>query len=254
MTKGMKLAHLRTRKDCGACSHRLDCLIGMAARERGDHSERTHNVWQQVYERGDHLYHPGAPLSSLFVIRSGVVKTCLQTEEGTEQVIGFHLAGDIVGLDAIAHEAYTRSAVAVDTTSACALPFSDLTRMCRELPDLQREMMRQMSQTIMDGARFQVMLTTRHADERVAGFLLDIAGWHGDHGFSPMEFNLPMSRADIANYLNIKPETISRILSRFQHDGLLSMDRKRFRILDRIALARQAGRPLNRTDAVDTRM
>ena len=126
--------------------------------------------------------------------------------------------------------------------------------MCREFPDLQREMMRQMSQAILDGARFQVMLTTKHADERVAGFLLDIADWHGDHGYSPAEFTLPMSRADIANFLNIKPETISRILSRFQQRGLLSMERKQFRILDRDAIVRQAGRSAQFRPPVQNRM
>ncbi|MEA3412039.1 MAG: helix-turn-helix domain-containing protein [Pseudomonadota bacterium] len=229
-------------------------MIGKFANSRDGNHAAQHGIWQQVYERGDNLYLPGEPLSSLFVIRAGVIKTCLQTEDGAEQIIGFHMAGDIVGLDAIAGETYTRSATAVDTTTACALPFSDIAQMCRELPGLQREMMRQMSQTIMDGARFQVMLTTKHANERVAAFLLDIADWHGHHGYSSSEFNMPMSRADIANYLNIKPETISRILSRFQNSGLLSMNRKQFRILDREALSRQAGKPRGENIQLENRM
>jgi len=254
MTNGRKLTHLRSRKDCGFYSHRNDCLIGMLLDIRDADHAAQHGIRQQVYERGDNLYLPGEPLSSLFVIRSGVVKTCLQAEDGSEQIIGFHMAGDVVGFDAIAQEAYTRSATAVDTTSACSLPFTYIAQMCRVLPDLQREMMRQMSQAIMDGARFQVMLTTKHADERVAEFLLSVADWHGHHGYSSAEFTLPMSRSDIANYLNIKPETISRILSRFQQAGMLSMARKQFRILDRDAMSRQAGRLSNVRAPVEYRM
>jgi CRP/FNR family transcriptional regulator len=199
------------------------------------------NVWHQVYKRGEALFRVGEPFRSIGILRSGAVKTFLQRDDGSEQVLDFLLPGDILGLDAIAAGQYMRNAVALDTTSACLVPYEGVDEISSHFPALRREMMRQMSLGLVRDARVHMLLTMRTADQRLAAFLLDLSRWYRAHGFSAREFQLPMPRADIANYLNIKPETLSRALTRMQNDGLIHVERRRLLILDPEALRATAG-------------
>lgn len=201
------------------------------------------NVWHQVYKRGEALFRVGEPFRSLGILRSGAVKTFLQRDDGSEQVLDFLLPGDILGLDAIAAGQHMRNAVALDTTSACLVPYDGIDEIASRYPALRREMMRQMSLGLVRDARVHMLLTMRTADQRLAAFLLDLSDWYSAHGFSAREFHLPMPRADIANYLNIKPETLSRALTRMQNDGLIHAERRRLRILDPEALRARTGEP-----------
>ncbi len=189
-------------------------------------------VWHQVYKRGEALFRVGEAFVSIGILRSGAVKTYLQREDGSEQVLSFLMPGDILGLDAIASGRHMRNAVALDTTSACMVPFEGIDELCNTMPALRREMMRQMSLGLVRDARIHMLLTMRTADQRLAAFLLDLSRWFGARGFSAREFQLPMPRADIANYLNIKPETLSRALTRMQNEGLIRAERRRLLILD----------------------
>ncbi len=206
--------------------------MALLAGSSASHSPTGLNVWHQVYKRGEALYRVGEPFVSIGILHSGAVKTYLQRDDGSEQVLDFLLPGDILGLDAIASRRQMRNAVALDTTSACVVPFEGIEELCNRMPALRREMMRQMSLGLVRDARVHMLLTMRTADQRLSAFLLDLSRWYGSHGFSAREFQLPMPRSDIANYLNIKPETLSRALTRMQNDGLIRAERRRLVILD----------------------
>jgi CRP/FNR family transcriptional regulator len=144
------------------------------------------------------------------------MKTCVPTADGHEQILGFHLPGELVGLDALENENHVCGAVALETVHVCELPLAQLETMCHRLP----------------GHAMLLLLGKRSAQERLATFLLSLAVRFRQRGFSEKEFGLSMPRDDIANYLGLARETVSRLLSRFQTDGLLSVQRRRVRIHD----------------------
>ena len=191
--------------------------------------------------RGDHLFRIGAPFQSLFAVRSGSLKTYATSEEGQEQVMGFHLPGELVGLDAIADGFHPLAARALETTSVCEIPFKDLETLSVQLPGLQRQLLRVMSQEIRDDEQNMVILGQKSAEERLASFLIGLSDRFRRRGFSATQFNLSMSRSDIGNYLGLAVETVSRLFTRFQEEGILEANRKHIRILDLARLTGLAG-------------
>ena len=147
--------------------------------------------------------------------------------------MGFHLPGELVGLDAIADGHHPLAAKALETTSLCEIPFSDLETLSRQLPSLQRQLLRVMSQEIRDDEQNMVTLAQKSAEERLASFLVGLSGRFRRRGFSENQFNLSMSRSDIGNYLGLALETVSRLFTRFQNEGLLRVDRKHIELLNR---------------------
>jgi CRP/FNR family transcriptional regulator len=216
---------------CSECSLSRLCLpMGLDA---GD-LEKLDAVLRRPrpLRRGDHLFRSGDTLRSLFAVRSGSLKTYTPCEDGSEQVIGFHLPGELIGLDAIGHERHVCSARVLETTSLCEIPFDKIYDLSRELPSLQRHFFRLMSRELARDESMLLLLGKATAEERLATFLLNISQRFKARGFSEREFNLSMSRHDIGNYLGLAVETVSRIFSRFQDDGLLSVHRKNIRIHD----------------------
>jgi CRP/FNR family transcriptional regulator, anaerobic regulatory protein len=191
--------------------------------------------------RGDHLFRIGDPFQSLYAVRSGSLKTYATSEDGQEQVMGFHLPGELVGLDAIADGHHPLAAKALETTSVCEIPFGELETLSNQLPTLQHQLLRVMSQEIRDDEQNMVTLGQKSAEERLASFLIGISGRFGRRGFSENQFNLSMSRSDIGNYLGLALETVSRLFTRFQNEGLLHVDRKHIELLDRERLCMFAG-------------
>jgi len=183
--------------------------------------------------RGDHLFRVGDTFQSLYAVRSGSLKTYATSEDGQEQVMGFHLPGELVGLDAIAEGHHPLAAKALETTSICEIPFGDLETLSTELPGLQHQLLRVMSQEIRDDEQNMVVLGQKSAEERLAAFLIGLSGRFRRRGFSANQFNLSMSRSDIGNYLGLALETVSRLFTRFQNEGLLRVDRKHIELLDR---------------------
>jgi CRP/FNR family transcriptional regulator len=182
--------------------------------------------------RGDHLFRVGDSFQSLYAIRSGSLKTYATSEDGQEQVMGFHLPGELVGLDAIADGNHPLAAKALETTSVCEIPFDDLESLSTRLPDLQRQLLRVMSQEIREDEQNMVILGQKSAEERLAAFLIGLSDRFRRRGFSATQFNLSMSRSDIGNYLGLALETVSRLFTRFQNEGLLRVDRKHIELLD----------------------
>lgn len=188
-------------------------------------------------QRGEHIFRSGDAFRSVAAVRSGCFKSYVINTDGEEQVLGFHLPGEIIGLDAVHAGSHMASVMALDTSAVCALNFESVSEMARMLPELQAELFRVMSQQIAELEANSGDLT---ADERIARFLVSLAHRFSRRGYSSTEFNLSMSRRDIASHLRLATETVSRVLARFQDAGVVRVNRKHIVILDNERLAEQA--------------
>ncbi|MCW8889501.1 MAG: fumarate/nitrate reduction transcriptional regulator Fnr [Sedimenticola sp.] len=182
--------------------------------------------------RGDHLFRQGDTFQYIYVVKTGTVKTFDPGEDGSEQVLGFHLPGELIGLDAIETGKHHCSAKILETTAVCEIPFSKLEALSSTLPSLQHQMYRLLSREIGHDEDMLTLLGKRNAEERLASFLLSLSGRFQRRGFSPSDFYLSMSRHEIGNYLGLAVETVSRLFTRFQDDGLLIVERKHIQLLD----------------------
>ena len=216
---------------CGDCSLTDLCLPhGMNGQDMDklDKIVRRH----QPYQPGQHVYRAGDHSSSLFAVRSGALKSYCTTEDGDEQVLGFTLPGEIVGLDGMSDGAYASSSITLETASICEMPYEALEDLCQSLPGLNRQMMRVVSKEITTDQGMLLLLGKRTAEERLAAFILSLSSRYESRGLSRQTFNLPMSRQDIGNYLGLAIETVSRLFASFQKHGLLSVNRREIVILD----------------------
>jgi len=183
-------------------------------------------------KRGEHLFRIGDPFQAIYAVRSGSIKTYIPTEDGYEQVIGFHLPGELVGLDAISSENHPCAGKALETTSVCEIPFDRLEELSERIPSLRHQLLKIMSREILHEQSLLMLLGKKNAEERLASLLVSLSSRYQQRGFSPTEFNLSMSRNDIGNYLGLVVETVSRLFTRFQEEGLLTVQRKHICILD----------------------
>lgn len=188
------------------------------------------------HHRNDYLFREGDRLRGIYAVKTGSIKTFISREDGTEQVLGFHLPGEIIGLDAIESGIHGCTAKVLETTAVCLIPYEQLEDLSREIPSLQHQMYRLMSREISNESNMLILLGKRNADERLATFLLSLSNRYRQRGFSPTEFNLSMSRNEIGNYLGLAVETVSRLFTRFQEDGILRVERKHVEVLDFDAL------------------
>ncbi|UVE19330.1 fumarate/nitrate reduction transcriptional regulator Fnr [Pseudomonas sp. LS44] len=192
-------------------------------------------------KKGEFLFRQGDTFNSVFAVRAGSLKTFSLSDEGTEQLTGFHLPSELVGLSGMDSEQYPVSAQALETTSVCEIPFERLDSLAAELPQLRRQLMRVMSREIRDDQQMMLLLSKKTADERIATFLVNLSARFRARGFSANQFRLAMSRNEIGNYLGLAVETVSRVFTRFQQNGLISATGKEVQILDPIELCAQAG-------------
>jgi len=179
---------------------------------------------------GEHVFREGDPFEAIAAVRAGTVKTYVIDRDGHEQVLGFHLPGEVIGLNAIDGDRYPCNAVALDTVMLCRFSFPRISVLAARLPGLQQHLFRLMSRDI---GRASLLAGDYSADQRMAAFLVELSRRLAARGFSPDRFQLTMARTDIANYLRLAPETVSRVLKRFQDDGLLQVDRRELELLDR---------------------
>lgn len=188
--------------------------------------------------RGGLLFHEGARFDAVYAVRSGAIKTCTTTSTGEEQVTGFYLPGEIVGLDSIGNESgnYGSTAIALETTAVCSIPFASLELLSRRLPGLQHHMFRLMSAEIRGDRQVMQLVGKRPAEERIATLLLSLSARYKRRRLSENRLHLPMSRSDIGNHLGLALETVSRVFTRFQNLGVLAVDGRNVEILDRVRL------------------
>ncbi len=182
--------------------------------------------------KDDYVYHSGNPFHSIFAVRSGAIKTYAVDSDGHEQVTGFHLPGEIFGIDGIGQESHRNTAVALETSSVCEIPFNRLSELSIALPTLQKRLFALMGMEVNENQELITLLSKKSAEERVATLLLNLSARNHARKLSSIAFRLPMSRSDIGNYLGLTLETVSRVFSRFQKTKLLSVDKKEIEILD----------------------
>ncbi|WP_172147399.1 fumarate/nitrate reduction transcriptional regulator Fnr [Pseudomonas tumuqii] len=192
-------------------------------------------------KKGEFLFRQGDVFGSVFAVRSGALKTFSLSDGGEEQITGFHLPSELVGLSGMDTETYPVSAQALETTSVCEIPFERLDELSILLPQLRRQLMRVMSREIRDDQQMMLLLSKKTADERIATFLVNLSARFRARGFSPNQFRLAMSRNEIGNYLGLAVETVSRVFTRFQQNQLLEAEGKSVHILDPIELCALAG-------------
>jgi CRP/FNR family transcriptional regulator len=165
-------------------------------------------------------------------VRSGCVKTVTESANGDEQIVGFHLAGELLGLDGFADGEHTCNALALETSSVCELPLDQLEDLCKAMPSLQRQMRRIMGKEVSAEHKQLLLLGKMNSEERLASFLLGLSARMQERNWKVDEFNLSMPRQDIANYLGMAVETVSRLFASFQNEKIIAVDRRHITILD----------------------
>jgi CRP/FNR family transcriptional regulator len=200
--------------------------------EQLDHMVST----RRAVTRGEALFRTGEPFTALYAVRTGFFKTCVGSEDGRDQVTGFQMAGELLGLDGIGTERHTCDAVALEDSQVCVIPFHQLEDLSREFSDLQRQLHRVMSREIVRDHGVMLLLGSMRAEERLAAFLLNLTQRLKSRGFSASELILRMTREEIGSYLGLKLETVSRAFSKLQDDGALEVKQRQIRILDPAAL------------------
>lgn len=220
---------------CSNCNLRELCMpVGLSPQElaRIDDVVAT----RRRVKRGATLFRNGEIFESLFAIRTGFFKTCITSGDGRDQVTGFQMAGEIIGLDGIVSDRHTCDAVALEDAEVCVMPFNRIGELAREINGLQHHLHRIMSREIVREHGVMLLLGSMRAEERVAAFLLNLAQRLHARGFSGSELVLRMTREEIGSYLGMKLETVSRTFSKFADDGVIEVRQRHVRILDISAL------------------
>jgi len=228
-----------TRKHglCSTCQSHDRCLSATLHSTSGSPVDDLVTVRRRL-RKGDAMYRAGDRFSALYVIRSGSCKTVLLDEHGQEQIVGYHMAGDIVGIDGIGTDHHECEAKMLEDTEVCSLPFEELERLARDDEVLQQNVHRLLAREIARARRLMLLLGTMRAEQRLAVFLLDLSERYLARGYSSCEFVLRMTREEIGSYLGLKLETVSRLLSRLVDEGLIRAEGRSIKLLDRMALRR----------------
>ncbi len=190
-------------------------------------------------QKSETLFYAGEKLSSIYAIRKGTVKTFNITQDGEEQITGFHQAGELLGIDALARKKHNSFATALECTEVCAMPYETLDQLATEIPQLHSKLMSVMSQEISRQYDLMMNLNQRTADQKLAGFLINLGLNNSNQSGS--DINLNMTRSEIGNYLGLALETVSRIFSKFKQQEVISLNCKKVRILDLDKLYKIAG-------------
>jgi CRP/FNR family transcriptional regulator len=215
---------------CSNCNLRELCLpVGLSS----DEVERLDQVVasRRKIKKGEALYHSGEAFTSLYAIRTGFFKTCLTTDDGREQITGFQMAGEIMGLDGISTERHNCDALALEDAEVCVMPFGMVEELSREITGLQRHVHKIMSREIVRENSIMMLLGNMRAEERLAAFLLNLLQRQQARGFSCTEMVLRMSREEIGVYLGLKLETVSRTFSKFVDDGLIEVKQRHIKVI-----------------------
>lgn len=220
---------------CSNCNLRELCMpVGLNDQDMQRIDEVV--ATRRKVPRGENLFRNGDPFSALFAIRTGFFKTCVSSEDGRDQVTGFQMAGEIIGLDGIVSDHHTCDAVALEDAEVCVMPFDRIEELSREIKSLQHHVHKIMSREIVREHGVMLLLGSMRAEERLAAFLLNLVQRLHARGFSQSELILRMTREEIGSYLGLKLETVSRTFSKFVDDGIVEVKQRYVRILDTDAL------------------
>lgn len=220
---------------CSNCNLRELCMpVGLSPAELRRVDELVAS--RRSIKRGGTLFHAGESFSALYAVRIGFFKTSLTTEDGRDQVTGFQMAGEIIGLDGIVNDRHTCDATALEDAEVCVMPFDRIEDISREVGALQKHVHRIMSREIVREHGVMLLLGSMRAEERLAAFLLNLVQRLQARGFSRSELILRMTREEIGSYLGMKLETVSRTFSRFADEGIIEVKQRHIHILDGEAL------------------
>jgi len=220
---------------CSNCNLRELCMpMGLtdADMQRIDEVVAT----RRKVPKGENLFHNGEKFNALYAIRTGFFKTCVSSEDGRDQVTGFQMAGEVIGLDGIVSDRHTCDAVALEDAEVCVMPFDRIEELSREVNALQHHVHKIMSREIVREHGVMLMLGSMRAEERLAAFLLNLVQRLHARGFSQSELVLRMTREEIGSYLGLKLETVSRTFSKFADEKIIEVKQRHVRILNTDAL------------------
>jgi len=251
MSDAVVLDLARLRRSCSQCTLRQLCLPAGIGAEDIDRLDRIVKRRRAIAPR-ERLFSAGSELKTLYVAREGSFKTVALSEDGQQQVIGFHLPGELMGLDALGAGRHRCDAEALEQAAVCEVPLDDLERVAAEVPGLQHQLLRVIGGSMGRDQDHMEMLGRRQASERVLLFLHGLAERYRALGHPEGLLVLSMSREDIANYLGLVIETVSRTFTRLQEDGVIAVRGRQVRVLDAVrfaALAHEAVAVGSRTQA-----
>jgi CRP/FNR family transcriptional regulator len=220
---------------CSNCNMRELCMpVGLSDHEL----QRIDDLIgaRRKVKRNETLFRNGEKFSSLYAIRTGFFKTSMATEDGRDQVTGFQMAGEVIGLDGIVNDYHSCDAIALEDAEVCVMPFDKIEELSREVNSLQHHVHKIMSREIVREHGVMLLLGSMRAEERLAAFLLNLVQRLHARGFSQSELVLRMTREEIGSYLGLKLETVSRTFSKFVEDGTVEVKQRHVRILDTEAL------------------
>jgi len=236
-----RISSAESPNKCSTCVLGQFCLpVGLSA---DDANKIDTLVTERVrLKKGDSLYRQGEPLTAVYGIKFGTLKTEYALPDGREQITGFHLPGEMLGLDGIGENHYQSNAVALEDSEACVVRFSDFESLARQIPSLQHQFHRILSRELTQDQRHLLSLGCLRAEERLASFLLNLSDRLAARGYSPTEYHLRMSREEIGSYLGIQLETVSRLFSRFTESGLIQIKQRHIKLVDMDGLLELAGK------------
>jgi len=222
---------------CANCNLRELCL------PRGLCDADMQRVENIVYvrrriKRGETLFNAGEQFNSIYAVRVGFFKTSVIDNDGREQVMGFFMGGELLGMDGVGSGCYNGTATALEDSEVCVMPFSLIEDIASRIRALQRNLHSVLAREIVRDHGVMMLLGSMCAEERLAAFLLNLSQRFTARGYSPLEFVLRMTREEIGSYLGLKLETVSRLFSRFQRDGLVQVQGRIVKLLDRVSLKR----------------
>lgn len=231
VTASLSVPALKLKAACSTCSVRELCLsVGMNVVD----AERLSAIVPQRIKvrKGEALFHAGDALRSLYAVRFGFFKTTISSEDGREQLTGFQMGGELLGIDAISRNLHVCDATALEDSEVCPIPFAHLEKLSRELPSLQHNLNRILSQEIVRDHEMLLLMGNLNAEERMAAFLLNLSNRMAMRGYSPTAFVLRMTREDIGSYLGLRLETICRAIAYLRANDSVRISGRAVEILD----------------------
>jgi CRP/FNR family transcriptional regulator, anaerobic regulatory protein len=230
----MNCSH-NTNISCNNCRLSSLCLpLGLTPKELTQVDGIVKN--RPLLQKQDYLYRAGDMFECLYIVRSGCVKTVMNSESGEEKITGFYLPGDIVGIDGISEQTYHSSAIALNTSSICKIPFEKIEQLTSTVPDLQKHMFAIMSREVVTDQQTMMIMNKKKAEARIAAFLLSLSSRFQRQKLSPFQWSLPMSRGELGNYLGLTIETVSRVLTKLNQREIISVDKREVAIQNVLAL------------------
>ncbi len=225
---------------CSNCAIRKLCLPVMLVESEVDHLE---SIIQRssTYSKGENLFHAGQNFEAIYAVRSGSFINTSLSKDGVEQITGFFLPGEIIGLDSIHSGDHPTSAKALETSSVCAIPFEKLEGLATQIPALQKQMFKIMSLEIKEEHNLMMLLGNKSAEERLAAFLINLSRRFHQRGLSATQFRLTMTRSQIGSYLGLAVETVSRLMTKFSAQKLITVADKEIQLINMDTLSKLAG-------------